>query len=116
NEPEGQNRSNFFYEADRKTSSIPKMVKKLKGHFEFIRQKRHQQRYGIKRICAVLIETLDTKWAEDLRQAAVEICPVPLFWFTASEIFSVEKPSSNGKSIPLFLTRPEIVIRKVWVG
>lgn len=114
-EPEGQNRSNFFYEADRNRTSIPKMMKKLKAHFEFIRQKKHQELYGIKRLRAVLIETLDAKWAEELRQASAEICPVPLFWFTASQIFSVEKPIANGKGrIPLFLMRPEIVLRKVW--
>jgi hypothetical protein len=63
---------------------------KLKAHYEFIRQKKHQPKYGITRIRAVLVETLDTKWAEELRQASAEICPVPLFWFTASEIILVE--------------------------
>jgi len=117
NEQEGQNRSNFFYEADRRTTSIPKMVKKFKAHLEFIRQKQHQERYGIRRIRAVLIETLDTKWAQELRQASMPICPVPLFWFSASEIFTANKPKAYGngiRNVPLFLMQPEIVLKKVW--
>ena len=117
NEREGQNRSNFFYEADRKTTNIPKMLKKLKAHFEFIRQKKHQELYGIRRIRAVLVETLDTKWAEELRQASASICPLPLFSFTASEIFAVEKPNPDRKgTLALFLMRPEIVLHGVWVS
>ena len=105
----------FFYEADRKTTSIPKLIKKFKAHAEFIRQRKHQELYGIKRIRAVLIETLDTKWAEELRQASTSICPVPLFWFTASEIFTAPKPDAKGRSTTsLFLMRPEIVLQKVW--
>ncbi len=115
NAPEGESNANFFYEADRKTTSIPKMMGKLTAHFEFIRQKKHQQAYGIKRIRAVLIETLDIKWAEELRQAAMSICPVPLFWFTASEIFTAEERFANEKGAePIFLMRPEIVLKKVW--
>jgi hypothetical protein len=102
-EPEGQNTSHFLYEADRNRTSLPKMLVKLKAHFEFVRQKKHQDVFRIKRVRAVLIETLDTKWAEELRQASAPICPVPLFWFTASEIFSSP-----------FLAHPEIVLKKVW--
>lgn len=113
--PEGQNQSNFFYEADRNRTSIPKMVSKLKAHFEFIQQKKHQTAYGIKRIRAVLIETLDIKWAEELRQAATSICPISLFWFTASQIFNAEKINSTGKAaVPLFLMKPEIVLKNIW--
>ena len=93
------------------------MITKLKAHFEFIRQKKHQQEYGIQRVRAVLIETLDTKWAEELRQASAEVCPVPLFWFTATEIFTADKPIANGnraRTFPLFLLQPEIVLQKVW--
>ena len=66
-DPEGKNRANFFYEADRKTASIPKFIQKLKAHNHFVAQRKHKLAYGIKRIRAVLIETLDTKWAEELR-------------------------------------------------
>ncbi len=116
NEEEGQNRSSFFYEADRKTTSIPKMMDKLRAHFEFIRQREHQEMYGIKRIRAVLIETLDIGWAEQLRQAAADICPVPLFWFTASEIFATVKSTQDKKgSSHLFLKRPEIILKELWL-
>src|SRR5947208_712766 len=49
----------------------------------------HRDAYGIRRIRAVLVETLDIKWAEELRQAVTPICPVPLFWFTAVDVDQV---------------------------
>src|SRR6185503_9405289 len=84
----------YLYEADRKTSSSTRLIKKLRGHFLFaVRYKRQLEAYGIKRIRAVLVETLDTQWAEVLRQAASH--PVVsghkasgLFWFTSSEFFA----------------------------
>src|SRR6185503_8368765 len=58
----------FFYEADRKTMNTTDMIKKFRGHFHYIaKAHQHQQDYGIKRIRAVLTETLDTEWAETLR-------------------------------------------------
>jgi len=91
------------------------MLTKLKAHFEFIRQKKDQGKYGIQRIRAVLVETLDTNWAEELRQAAMEIFSAPLFWFSASEIFAIEKPNSDGKrTAPLILRQPAVVLNKVW--
>lgn len=78
--------------------------------------RKHQGVYGIKRTPAVLIETLDTEWANELRRASEEICAAPLFWFTPSEFFTAEKPNANGKGTsPLFLQRPEVVLKKVWV-
>jgi hypothetical protein len=115
-DPEGRNRAHFFYEADRKTTSIPKMMQKLTAHLEFIRQKKHEHHYGISRVRAVLIETLDVNWAEDLRQSAERLCSLPIFWFTASEILTVEKPHLNGKTRPIFLRNPELVLRDIWVA
>jgi hypothetical protein len=117
--PDGANRANFFYEADRNRTSIPKMMVKLQAHYEFIRQRKHQAKYGIKRIRAVLIETLDTKWAEELRQASAKISPIALFWFTASEIVAVEKdePKANRASkLQLFLWQPEIIFTNLWAA
>jgi hypothetical protein len=52
----------FFYEADRKNTSIKKFNKKLRAHFHYIvKQKRHVADYGVKRIRAVLIETVNRR-------------------------------------------------------
>jgi hypothetical protein len=65
---------------------------------------------------AVLIEMLDTKWAEELRQASAEVYSGGLYWFTASELFTAEKPNPTGKVTgSLFLQKPEIVLNRVWV-
>jgi hypothetical protein len=50
----------YFYEADRHRTSIKKMQKKLRSHFHYIvKQKRHLADYGVKRIRAVLVESID---------------------------------------------------------
>jgi protein involved in plasmid replication-relaxation len=115
----------FFYEADRKTTNTTRMIKKLRGHFHYIAKARqHQQDYGIKRIRAVLTETLDTKWAETLRIAAqhpVVSGPKPseLFWFTASEFFTkqIKKPPSADKRPRQshdYLDNPDVIFRPLW--
>ena len=124
--PEGQQRANFFYEADRKNTVVKKFRKKLRAHFHFIvRQRKHEEHYGIKRIRAVLIETLDAGWAEELRQAARHFTVsgeklTPLFWFTTSELFTKQHEITEGKTVqrtrkvPQFLLRPEIVFDRIW--
>jgi hypothetical protein len=48
-----------FYEAGRKTTSTHRHNKKLRAHFHYIvKQRRHEEHYGVKRIRAVLIETM----------------------------------------------------------
>ncbi len=90
-EPEDRSRAHFFYEADRKTTNTTKFRRKLRAHWEFIvGQRKHQTKYGIHRIRAVLVETLDASWAQQLRNAARDggvsgNQPSPLFWFTTSE-------------------------------
>ncbi|HLV88702.1 MAG TPA: replication-relaxation family protein [Candidatus Sulfotelmatobacter sp.] len=110
-EPEGRNRASFFYEADRKTTNVPKMMLKFRAHAEFIRQGRGLERYGLKRIRAVLVETVDTAWAEALRGAASEICPAPLFWFTASPVLApCLSRASQQQSLP------SAILQKLWVS
>jgi len=116
----------FFYEADRKTTNTTKMMRKLRGHWYYIAKARqHQQDYGIKRIRAVLTETLDTKWAEALRIAAqhpVVSGPKPseLFWFTASQLFTRPVERDNDEStrparpLPYYLDHPDVVFRPLW--
>lgn len=121
--PEGAQHAHFFYEADRKTTSTKKMVKKLRAHFHFVvRQRRHQEKYQIRRLRAVLVETLDVAWAEALREAARHPIvsgakPSPLFWFTASELFTKEREvqqSRGVRALPRFLVEPDLIFKKVW--
>lgn len=123
--PEGQNRANFFYEADRKTTSTRKFRRKLRAYFHFVvKQHKHEQIYGIRRVRAVLIETTDIRWAEELRQAARHPSvsgdtPTPLFWFTASELFTKGQEVPNGgriQKLPRFLIQPDLIFKPVWVS
>lgn len=114
----------FFYEADRKSTSIKKMQKKLRAHFHYVvKQKRHIEDYGLKRIRAVLVESIEDRWTNTLRLAARHPIvsgnkPSPLFWFTTSDLF-FEQPvqvtvKSAQKEIPMFLEKPELVFGKIW--
>jgi hypothetical protein len=121
----GEQELHFFYEADRKNTSTKKHNRKLRAHFHYIvKQRRHQEHYGVSRIRAVLIETISSSWAEELRQAANHYTvsgpkPSPLFWFTTSELFTRPVEISEGKrsrQMPLHLTRPEIVLDRIWAA
>jgi hypothetical protein len=115
-------RSSFFYEADRKTTNTTRFIKKLRAHFYYIiRQRLHNEHYGTSRIRAVLTETLDKNWAENLREAARHQLvsgntPSPLFWFTASENFTTSVEIYEGKnvkrirSVPRFLVTPKLIL------
>ncbi len=114
----------FFYEADRKTTSIKKMQKKLRTHFHYVvKQKKHLNDYGVKRIKAVLVESIEDHWTNNLRIAARHPIvsgskPSPLFWFTTSDVI-FERPlnvtiKSAQKEVPVYLEKPEIVFGKIW--
>jgi hypothetical protein len=112
---------NYLYEADRKTSNTSRLIKKLRGHFLFVvKYKRQLEAYGLNRIRAVLIETLDTRWAEVLRQAARHPAvsgrkPTPLFWFTSSEFFAKRSNKEQKRQVPYFLDNPQIIFNKLWL-
>jgi hypothetical protein len=114
----------FFYEADRHRTNTHKYNKKLRAHFHFIvKQKKHQQVYGINRVRAVLTETIDDDWAEGLRQAANHVTvsgskPSPLFWFTTSRLFVQEAPiqGQSSRALPTYLRQPDILFRKIWAS
>lgn len=124
--PVEQNAVHFFYEADRKTTDTTRFRKKLRIHFHFIaRQKAHREKYGINRIRAVLVETEDSHWAMQLREAARHPVvsgnrPTPLFWFTTSELFTMEhETQEEGKGVrkgPKFLLQPAVVFEPVWAS
>lgn len=122
---QGRQIANFFYEADRQHTSIKKHNRKLRAHFHYIvKQRRHEEDYGIKRVRAVLIETLNDEWAEELRSGAVHPVvsgkkPSPLFWFTTSRLFTApQEIEDNGRKrhVPYYLLRPEIVFKRVWAS
>jgi len=114
----------FFYEADRKTTSLVRFKHKLKAHFDFIVYQRRQlqETYGVDRITAVLIETLDEHWAEALRQAARDWvvsggAPSSLFWFTPSDLFTRKvriMKSGRSQTISRYLVEPEAVFSHRW--
>jgi hypothetical protein len=106
----------FFYEADRKTTSIKKFNRKLRAHFHYIvKQKKHINDYGIKRIRAVLVESIEDHWTNQLRLSARHPVvagrkPSPLFWFTTSDLIFEQKTTTRikgvEKEIPIYLAIP----------
>ena len=120
NDP-GREPLHFFYEADRHRTNTHKYNKKLRAHFHFVvKQKQHQQIYGINRVRAVLTETIDDEWAESLRQAANHVTvsgshPSPLFWFTTSRLF-VQESIAGTRALPTYLNQPDLIFRKIWAS
>jgi hypothetical protein len=89
NAVEGQKRSNFFYEADRGTSSSNRLKEKLEAHLLFLLQRRHLE-YGVQKVRAVLFHTIGESRAEQLRNLAAQLAAYQplaahLFWFASSE-------------------------------
>ncbi len=114
----------FFYEADRKNTSIKKFNKKLRAHFHYVvKQKKHVADYGVKRIRAVLLESVESHWTNELRLHARHPIvagkkPSPLFWFTTSDIIFERKTTVKikgaEKEIPVYLEKPELVFGLIW--
>lgn len=125
-EPEGRNQANFFYEADRDTMTDPTdMKRKLRAHFHFIvKQHRHEELYGIRRVRAVLFEATRTRRADNLREQARHPVvsgrnPSALFWFTTAELYTkTEEVEEDGKAVqrPLFLLHPELIFKQIWAS
>lgn len=96
--------------ADRKTTDSKSFRQKLRAHFHFIAKHRaHYQKNQVGRIRAVLIETLDGKWAMELRETAKHPLvsgntPTPLFWFTTSELFTKEQEIGEGTRVRKVMT------------
>jgi hypothetical protein len=122
NQP-GREPLHFFYEADRHRTNTYRFNKKLRGHFYFIvKQQQHKTLYGVKRIRAVLTETVDDEWADRLRLASGHATvsgtkPTSLFWFTTSRLFvEAFQQKDGGVGLPAYLQRPEIVLGKIWAS
>lgn len=117
-------RQRFFYEADRNRSSVSRMVKKLRAYYHFlVKQRKQEQVYGISDVKAVLVETIDSKTASNLRETAQTPVvsgkePSPLFWFTSSSIFTKKQKVTEGDSIrelPLHLLKSDVIFKKIWL-
>lgn len=100
------------------------MQRKLRSHFHYtVKQKKHTEDYGVKRIKAVLVESVDDRWANLLRMSTRHPVvsgrkPSPLFWFTPSNLMFEKLVSAKmkgvDKRVPLFLEKPESVFDKIW--
>jgi hypothetical protein len=89
NAPEGQQRSNFFYEADRGTSNLTRFKEKLEAYLLFLMQGKHKQ-YGVQKIRAVVVHTIKKDWLSQLKGVAAQLAgqnplAAQLFWFASSE-------------------------------
>ena len=131
--------SRFVYpvECERGTNSRTFRLKKLRAYHQFIvKQKKHRQVWGIRRVHAVLIETPNHEIANDLwldtihpsirgldlfedgfkpdaiqeqrRQNAS-----PLFRVTHSEMYA-ENQLVGDRTLPLFVRQPDIIFDKIW--
>jgi hypothetical protein len=85
-----------------------------------VKQRLHERHYGIKRVRAVLIETTDRYWAEQLKAAArdpIVVGPKPsgLFWFTHSAVLT-KGVEVGGRVCPAFLLKPDIILDRIWTS
>lgn len=119
--PVEDNTSTFAYEADRKTTSAPRMIKKFRAQLHYIvKQKKHLDKFKIKRIRAILVETLDPQWATHLYHAAqdkaVSTNPSGLFWFTHSKMLT-EPVMTDGqpRPQPMHLVDPTVIFKPIWI-
>lgn len=100
------------------------MQRKFRAHFQFIvKQKKHAEAYGVNRIRAVLVESIEDHWTRNLRNCARYPIvsgkrPSPLFWFTTSDLVferTVKKKiKSVERNVPVYLEKPELVFAKIW--
>jgi hypothetical protein len=101
NSPDGQQHANFLYEADRETSSLTRIREKLEAHVQFFMQGKHIERYGFRKLRAVLIETLSEEHSRQLHGVANDLAaqqPLAraLFWF-CSIMPTDETPSIHAR-------------------
>ena len=85
---EGQQRANFFYEADRNTTALPRFKQKVEAYMHHLKQRKHEA-LDIKRIRAVLVETTtDERIAALMTVVAAFAASEPLagvfFWFATA--------------------------------
>ena len=119
--PHQDREESFFYEADRKTTSVPKYARKLRAHYQFVvEQKKHRQVYAVPYVRAVLTETLDRQSAERLGASALlrpalgkDGQPWHRFWFTHSGTLAA-KQRIGDRDYPRFIREPGAIFETVW--
>jgi hypothetical protein len=109
--PEGQQRSNFFYEADRGTTNLTRFKQKLEAHLEYLKQGK-QAALGIKRVRAVLVETISAERCEQCMEVASGISTneqniAGLFWF------SIQGQLNGAGLEPRWATSTDAVLRSL---
>lgn len=96
-----------------------KMNQEFRSHFHYIvKKKLHREHYQVRRIRAVLVESIESSWANHLRTNARHPLvsgskPSPLFWFTTSELFDAKVPGKQ-KDIPVYPDTLEVIFRSIW--
>ena len=115
--PESERTAHFAYGMETGSGDSVKYRRRLRAYFHFIaKQKRHQTKWGVSRIRAVLTETPKASWRDQLREAARHPIvsgdsPSPLFLFTASSLLS--EPRTHPRR-PRFITEPTRIFERVW--
>ena len=118
----------FPYEAQRTTQTERiDLLDKYRAHYEFVRQDKHQEHFGVRRIRAVLTEAPDYAQANFLRELSAHPVvlggrrnPSPLFWFTTSEFFTklldVEEGQQAKRTSKLarWLVDPTTIAQPIW--
>ena len=97
--PEGQQRSHFFYEADRATSNCTRFRMKMAAYLSFFLQGDYARKYHARKVRAVLVETTSANWLAQLRRTSGDLTqeqPLagPLFWFTTAGLVREKSPFS----------------------
>ncbi len=95
--PEGLQRANFFYEADRNTTSLQRFRLKLEAYLHYLKQGLQVQAFDIRKVRAVLVETITEERTEQCRAVASELAakdPLAglLFWFAKADTCTQDKP------------------------
>ena len=88
---------NFFFEADQSTMAGARVVKKMKGYWEYWRQKKHTKKYGTKYF-RVLTITISEARKDNLRKETKKADPKgkgsPMFMFACEKSYSLKEPQN----------------------
>ena len=116
----------FAYEYQQTTgTALECLLRKYRGHYQFVTQDKPLEHFGVQRVRAVLTESPDKEKADSLRKLIrdpiVSRNPSPLFLFTISEFFTrldTIQTDEEGKvrEVPRFLHKPETVLERIWAS
>lgn len=101
--PEGKNKSYFFLEADRSTTTHQRFQRKIKAYWNYFQQGGHKKKHNIE-IFRVVTITLTKERAENLCEAVQDILP------TAAKDFYFFSPITN-----FSLTNPKPILEDIFI-